>query len=180
MKYSLQAGKKRVRNILGGSGSGSDVDAGAGSGGEISESGKTKKLKLNPPSAASRGGTPQGSRAGSPVAGSRSFSGSRASSPEGAARGTYLANTSLIYGIYTDCAGQARATPGPTGSFPTPAEVHAAIPPSGILTGDLSRAFRSRLGPSKENHQRFIEIVKKVSVYGKEDRMLRPGPWKET
>ncbi|OQD67134.1 hypothetical protein PENDEC_c044G01150 [Penicillium decumbens] len=155
-----QAGKKRVRNILGGSGSGSDVDAGAGSGGEISESGKTKKLKLNPPSAASRGGTPQGSRAGSPVAGSRSFSGSRASSPEGAAR--------------------ARATPGPTGSFPTPAEVHAAIPPSGILTGDLSRAFRSRLGPSKENHQRFIEIVKKVSVYGKEDRMLRPGPWKET
>lgn len=154
-----QAGKKRVRNILGGSGPGSDVDAGAGSGGEMSESGKTKKLKLNPPSAASRGGTPQGSRAGSPVAGNRSFSGSRASSPEGAARG--------------------RATPGPTGSFPTPAEVHAAIPPSGILTGDLSRAFRSRLGPSKENHQRFIEIVKKVSVYGKEDRMLRPGPWRE-
>lgn len=57
-------------------------DGGAGSGGEMSESGKTKKLKLNP----SRGGTPQGSRAGSPapMAG-RSFSGSRASSPEGTA-----------------------------------------------------------------------------------------------
>jgi transcription initiation factor TFIIF subunit alpha len=147
----------------------------------MSESGKIKKLKLNPPSAASRGGTPQGSRAGSPVAGNRSFSGSRASSPEGAARGTYLVATSLLYdGTDTDFAGQGRATPGPTGTFPTPAEVHAAIPPSGILTGDLSRAFRSRLGPSKENHQRFIEIVKKVSVYGKEDRMLRPGPWKET
>lgn len=48
----------------------------------MSESGKTKKLKLNPP-AVSQGGTPQGSRAGSPtpLAG-RSFSGSRASSPE--------------------------------------------------------------------------------------------------
>ncbi|RHZ45215.1 uncharacterized protein CDV56_102782 [Aspergillus thermomutatus] len=80
-----EAGKKRVRNIpLGGSGSGSDVDAGAGSGAEMSESGKSKKLKLNPPPGASRGGTPQGSRAASPVAGSRSFSGSRASSPEGA------------------------------------------------------------------------------------------------
>lgn len=88
--------------------------------------------------------------------------------------------TQALFMRYTDCAVQGRATPGPTGSFPTPAEVHAAIPPSGILTGDLSRAFRSRLGPSKENHQRFIEIVKKVSVYGKEDRMLRPGPWKET
>lgn len=73
---------KRVRNIpLGGSGSGSDVEM-AGSGGEMSESGKTKKLKLNPPGT-SRGGTPVGSRAGSPIAGGRSFSGSRASSPDG-------------------------------------------------------------------------------------------------
>lgn len=78
-KNSTQAGKKRVRNIpLGGSGSGSDVDV-AGSGGEMSE-GKAKKLKLNPPGT-SRGGTPSGSRAGSPVG--RSFSGSRASSPTG-------------------------------------------------------------------------------------------------
>ena len=60
-------------------GSGSD-DGGAGSGGEISESGKAKKLKLN----ASQNETPQESRAGSPVPqGARSFSGSRASSPEG-------------------------------------------------------------------------------------------------
>lgn len=53
----------------------------------MSDSGKTKKLKLNPPAATSRGATPQGSRAASPVAGNRSFSGSRASSPEGAPRG---------------------------------------------------------------------------------------------
>lgn len=50
----------------------------------MSESGKTKKLKLNPPTASSQTGTPQGSRAGSPtVIGSRGFMGSRASSPEG-------------------------------------------------------------------------------------------------
>lgn len=92
--YSFQTGKKRVRNIPpGGAGSGSDVEAGAGSGGEMSESGKTKKLKLNPPALVSQSGTPQGSRAASPAAGNRSFSGSRASSPEGAMKGKfYLLN----------------------------------------------------------------------------------------
>ncbi|KAJ5110719.1 hypothetical protein N7532_001254 [Penicillium argentinense] len=141
-----QAGKKRVRNIpLGGSGSGSDVEV-AGSGGEMSESGKTKKLKLNPPGT-SRGGTPQGSRAGS---------------PEGGMKGRM-------------------STPIPAGNqpFPTPAEIHAAIPATGILSTDLLRIFRPRIGDSKENHRRFIAIVKDVSVYGKEDRMLRPGPWKD-
>jgi transcription initiation factor TFIIF subunit alpha len=83
MLINVQAGKKRIRNLpLGGSGSGSDVDIGAGSGGELSESGKTKKLRLNPPSATSRSGTPQGSRAASPVAGTH-FPGSRAASPDG-------------------------------------------------------------------------------------------------
>lgn len=148
---SAQAGKKRVRNIpLGGSGSGSDVDV-AGSGGEMSE-GKAKKLKLNPPGT-SRGGTPSGSRAGSPVG--RSFSGSRASSPTG------------------------RSTPIPTQPFPTPAEIHAAIPATGIQSSDLLRKFRPRIGDSKENHRRFIAIVKDVSVYIKETRLLQPGPWKE-
>ncbi|OQE21864.1 hypothetical protein PENSTE_c011G00568 [Penicillium steckii] len=148
---SAQAGKKRVRNIpLGGSGSGSDVDV-AGSGGEMSE-GKAKKLKLNPPGT-SRGGTPSGSRAGSPVG--RSFLGSRASSPTG------------------------RSTPIPTQPFPTPAEIHAAIPATGIQSSDLLRKFRPRIGDSKENHRRFIAIVKDVSVYIKETRLLQPGPWKE-
>lgn len=70
------------------------------------------------------------------------------------------------------------STPGPSGTqtFPTPAEIHAAIPPSGILSSDLLRIFRPRIGESKENHRRFIAIVKDVSVYGKEDRMLRPAP----
>ncbi|KAJ0424517.1 hypothetical protein BJY00DRAFT_308947 [Aspergillus carlsbadensis] len=162
---SFPAGKKRVRNILPGAGSTSDVDGAAGSGGEMSESGKSKKLKLNPPSVISQGDTPQGSRAASPtlILG-KSFSGSRASSPE-------------------SLRGQTRvSTPAPssTQGFPTPAEIHAAIPVSGILSTDLLRIFRPRIGESRENHRRFIAIVKDVGVYGKEDRLLRPGPWRET
>ncbi|KAI9929793.1 hypothetical protein MW887_001269 [Aspergillus wentii] len=159
---AVPGSKKRARNVPVGGAGPSDVDGGAGSGGEISENGKTKKLKLNPPAISSQSGTPQGSRAASPTPlGNKSFSGSRASSPEG---------------------GQVRvSTPGPSGqSFPTPAEIHAAIPPSGILSGDLLRIFRPRMGESKDNHRRFIAIVKDVSVYGKEDRLLRPGTLKET
>ena len=61
-------------------GSASD-DGDAGSAGETSEGGKAKKLKLNAPKTY----TPQGSRSGSPAQNSGNLSGSRASSPEGAA-----------------------------------------------------------------------------------------------
>ncbi|KAH1284489.1 hypothetical protein KXX16_008220 [Aspergillus fumigatus] len=158
-----QVGKKRIRNVAG-AGSVSDADGGAASGGEMSESGKIKKLKLNPPAATSQGGTPQGSRAGSPTPiGSKGLAASRASSPE-------------------SLRGQARiATPVPSGtlSFPTPAEIHAAIPQTGILSSDLLKIFRPRIGESKENHRKFIAIVKDVGVYGKEDRLLRPGVLKD-
>lgn len=177
-----------------GSGSGSDIDAGAGSGGDLSESGKTKKIKLNPPAGASRGGTPQGSRAASPVAGGRSFSGSRASSPDGARGKSSSAArpcpslcggrfTRWIWLISFSQAGPGRvSTPVSAGNlpFPTHAEIRAAIPPTGITSQDLLRIFRSRLGGSKENNNRFISIVKEISVYNKEDKTLRPGPWKET
>ncbi|CAG8392939.1 unnamed protein product [Penicillium salamii] len=156
---ALQTGKKRVRpNAPGGAGSGSDVDTGVGSGAEMTENGKIKKLKLNPPTG-SRSGTPQGSRAGSPMAGRPP--GSRASSPEGMKR-------------------QARVSTPVSGNqtFPTAGEIHAAIPAAGILSTDLLRIFRPRIGGSKENHRRFIAIVRDVGVYGKEDRMLRPGNWK--
>ncbi|KAL2833662.1 hypothetical protein BDW59DRAFT_138028 [Aspergillus cavernicola] len=166
---SIPGNKKRVRNIIPGAGSASDVDGAAGSGGEMSESGKSKKLKLNPPSVMSQGETPQGSRAGSPnlVVG-KNFSGSRASSPE-SLRGLNLTGQTRL------------STPGPTTaqSFPTPAEIHAAIPASGILSTDLLKIFRPRIGESRENHRHFIAIVKDVGVYGKEDRLLRPGPWNE-
>ena len=70
-------GKKRFRNVgTGGAGSASDVDGGAGSGGDMSDGGKTKKLKLNPPQVSSQHGTPQGSRSGSPAP-------LRADTPEG-------------------------------------------------------------------------------------------------
>lgn len=74
------------------------------------------------------------------------------------------------------------STPGPGGNatFPTESEIRAAIPATGILSSDLLRIFRPRIGTSQESHRRFIGIVKGVSVYGKEDRMLRPIPPKET
>jgi transcription initiation factor TFIIF subunit alpha len=84
---------------------------------------------------------------------------------------------------WTTYEGQAGvSTPGPASnqSFPTPAEIHAAIPPTGILSSDLLKIFRPRIGESKENHRRFIAIVKDVGVYGKEDRLLRPGTLKES
>lgn len=59
---SGQANKKR--NRIGGPGSGSDVEGGTLSGADLSDVGKTKKLKLN----LSRSGTPLGSRSGSPAA----------------------------------------------------------------------------------------------------------------
>ncbi|KAL4780486.1 hypothetical protein BJX76DRAFT_337885 [Aspergillus varians] len=166
---SIPANKKRVRNTLAGAGPASDVEGAAGSGGEMSEAGKSKKLKLNPPLMISQGETPQGSRAGSPTSVTgRNFSGSRASSPE-SLRGSNITGQTRV------------STPGPsTQGFPTPGEIHAAIPPSGILSTDLLKIFRPRIGESRENHRKFIAIVKDVGVYGKEDRLLRPGPWTET
>ncbi|KAJ9273549.1 hypothetical protein DTO271D3_2612 [Paecilomyces variotii] len=138
--------KKRARNL--GPGSGSDIDGGAAS------------------AAPSHHGTPQGSRAGSPIPlGGKAVVASRASSPEG---GSMKGQTRV-------------STPGPSQqSFPTAAEIHAAIPATGILSSDLLRIFRPRIGESRENHRRFISIVKEVGVYGKEDRLLRPGVLKET
>ncbi|KAJ5550726.1 hypothetical protein N7461_005424 [Penicillium sp. DV-2018c] len=72
------------------------------------------------------------------------------------------------------------AAPKARETFPTAGEIHAAIPAGGITSSELLKIFRPRIGESKENHRKFIAIVKDVSVYGKEDRMLRPGPWKGT
>ncbi|OKL63338.1 hypothetical protein UA08_02117 [Talaromyces atroroseus] len=153
---ALAASKKR--NRVGGPGSGSDIEGGAASGADLSDTGKAKKLKLN----LSRAGTPLGSRSGSPAP-------LRAGTPEG---GSSLKAPARV------------STPRPSvaanQSFPTPAEIHAAIPASGIASRDLLKIFHPRIGESKENHRRFIAIVKDVGVYGKEDRLLRPGVLKET
>ena len=47
-------------------GSGSDIEGGAASGGDMSDSGRPKKVKVNTSVAPSHGGTPHGSRPGSP------------------------------------------------------------------------------------------------------------------
>ncbi|KAL5335665.1 hypothetical protein BJX70DRAFT_309694 [Aspergillus crustosus] len=160
---SIPASKKRVRNTFG-AGFTSDVDGAAGSGGEISETGKSKKLKPNPPSVLSQGDTPQSSRPGSPVlVAGKNSSESRASSPE--SRGPHRVSTPV---------------PSNSQDFPTPAEIHAAIPATGIGSADLLKIFRPRIGESRENHRKFIAIVKDVGIYGKEDKLLRPGPWKGT
>lgn len=92
---AAQPGKKRVRGVRPGGGPGSDIDTGAGSAADMSESGKPKKLKLNPPGVSSPSGTPQGSRAGSPTPFSATGpSVSRASSPE---QGLSTGGTTPIY-----------------------------------------------------------------------------------
>lgn len=141
----------------------------------MTEGGKIKKLKLNPPTSVSRGGTPQGSRGASPLP---RLSGSRANSPDGP-RGEFRSQSIFDARDKLTSAGLRMSTPvSGNQTFPTAGEIHAAIPASGILSSDLLKVFRPRIGESKENHRRFIAIVKDVSVYGKEDRMLRPGPWK--
>ncbi|EEP77706.1 predicted protein [Uncinocarpus reesii 1704] len=148
------AGKKRVRTGAAGAGSGSDVDRGVASGAEMSDNGIAKKLKINPPGVSSKKGTPAGSRAGSPgpVSGKPRLAGNRAGSPPGGAPGAVSA------------------------SFPTPAEVHAAIPSTGISTSDLLKIFRVRLGDIAVNGPKFIAIVKQVSAYNNNDKLVRPAP----
>ncbi|KAI5290299.1 hypothetical protein KEM54_001915 [Ascosphaera aggregata] len=148
---SAAVSKKRARSAQA-SPSGSDVERGVASGGDASDMG-SKKLKLNPLGQRSPvSGTPLASRAGSPApAVSRTGSvGAQGPSP-----GT-------------------SAPVSPVLPFPTPAEVHAAIPATGISSAELLRLFRTRLGDSKQNQARFITVVKEVSVYGK-DKLLRPG-----
>ncbi|KAK2865097.1 hypothetical protein FQN49_003912 [Arthroderma sp. PD_2] len=164
--------KKRVRNGPGKAGSGSDVERAAASGTEMSDSAISKRLKLNVPGGKSKAGTPIGSRAGSPTPAGRNMSGSRASSPE-SSRG--ISTPSGSGSRRGSVSGANAAAGAPPASFPTATEIHAAIPATGILSNDLLRMFRSRLGNSRDNHRKFIGIVKNVSVFGKEDKLLRPG-----
>ncbi|PGH22990.1 hypothetical protein AJ80_02905 [Polytolypa hystricis UAMH7299] len=145
------SGKKRVRNGPAGSGSGSDAERAAGSAGEMSDTAVTKKLKLNAAGVRSRTGTPHGSRAGSP-----------------AARPPTRTSTPVPMGAAPSSA-----------QFPTAAEIYAAIPASGITSADLLKVFRPRIGESRENSRKFIGIVRDVSIFVKEDKMLRPGTLKE-
>ncbi|KAL1956697.1 hypothetical protein VTO42DRAFT_6947 [Malbranchea cinnamomea] len=159
--------KKRARN---GAGSASDGER-AGSGAEMSDSGAgaavPKKLKLN------MKGSPTGSRAGSPVSGAPP-SGSRASSPDAAAGGAATAGRGRARP--STPRGSPPASQGSTLPFPTAAEIHAAIPPTGIASSELIKLFRDRMGGDL---QRFVSIVKDVGVFSKEDKLLRPAVLKK-
>jgi hypothetical protein len=65
----------------------------------MTEGGKIKKLKLNPPTSVSRGGTPQGSRAASPLP---RPPGSRANSPDGP-RGPFWSKSIFTRNKLTIC-----------------------------------------------------------------------------
>ncbi|KAF3480998.1 transcription initiation factor IIF subunit alpha [Arthroderma uncinatum] len=173
--------KKRIRNGPARAGSASDVERAAASGAEMSDGTLSKRLKLNMQGVKSKAGTPMGSRAGSPTPAGKAMGGSRASSPESNRVLTYLGiSTPLGSGSRRgSVSGTNVAAGAPPASFPTATEIHAAIPATGILSNDLLRMFRSRLGNSRDNHRRFIGIVKNVSVFGKEDKLLRPGVVKE-
>lgn len=182
-----QQGVKK-RNRIGGPGSGSDIEGSALSGADLSDAGKAKKLKLN----LSRAGTPLGSRSGSPAAPLRAGTPEGGSTLKGSPNHPYSSSHYQVPKLISFTGPLRTSTPRPSISsaaspaapatnttFPTPAEIHAAIPASGIASRDLLKIFHPRIGESKENHRRFIAIVKDVGVYGKEDRLLRPGVLKE-
>ena len=129
-------------------GAGSDTETGAYSdGGAMSEnSRKQKRLKLdvNP-----RNGS------GSPNLQTLQ-DGSRAPSPKSAAAPVQAP----------------RAEPDPS-TYPTAAEVYAAIPPAGITTNDLSNKFRNRY--RKEDRSQMLTMIREVARFDKPTRLLFPS-----
>ncbi|KAF8851516.1 hypothetical protein BDZ45DRAFT_730868 [Acephala macrosclerotiorum] len=128
---------------------------GEATGGEMSDGGRKAKIKLR-----LGGGSPTGSRAGSPAP-ARSAGGSRAGSlaiqpQNGAAPGSPLAQS--------------------PGSGPIqPHEIVAALPATGIKIGDLMKIFQRRVGEGKDMTEKkeFIKLVKANAAFGP-DKLLRP------
>jgi transcription initiation factor TFIIF subunit alpha len=139
------AAKKRKSLALS---AGSDTETAAFSdGGAMSEnSRKQKRLKLNL----------------SPKDGSRSpnlqtpQSGSRATSPK--------PTTAPVQA--------SRSEPDPS-TYPTAAEVYAAIPPAGITTNNLSNKFRSRY--RKEDRSFMLTKIREVARFDRPTRLLFPS-----
>ena len=141
---------------------GSDGEA---TGGEMSDGGRKKKLKLR------LGGSPTGSRAGSPAPGrAGSNVGSRAGSPQLKGKSDLC---TTVHATTKDVADSARSpsTPGPI----TAAEIRAALPTTGISVADLLKGFKSRLGEAadgKISKPDFIQLVKQNSRLT--DKLLYP------
>ncbi|KAI9760144.1 MAG: Pre-mRNA-splicing factor cwc26 [Chaenotheca gracillima] len=147
---------KRARREMSGS-DGDDV-AGSGSGGETK-----KKIKLKF-SGSPRGGSPQGSRAGSPSSSSQAL-------PTPASTNTQPKDSSNKKKKATTSKPGAAASPPPTGPMvlPTETELLAEIPPEGISVTALVTKFRSRNVPMPV----WKQMLDKAADYGP-DRLLRP------
>lgn len=65
-----------------------------------------------------------------------------------------------------------RTEPDPS-TYPTAAEVYAAIPPGGITTNDLSNKFRSRY--RKEDRSQMLTKIREVARFDKPTRLLFPS-----
>jgi transcription initiation factor TFIIF subunit alpha len=65
-----------------------------------------------------------------------------------------------------------RPEPDPS-TYPTAAEVYAAIPAGGITTNDLSNKFRSRY--RKEDRSQMLNRIREVARFDKPTRLLFPG-----
>lgn len=133
----------------------SHMSDGEATGGEMSDGGTKKKIKLK-----FGGGSPTGSRSGSPApgrAGSVAAGGSRAGSPA----------------IQTPAAVKATGAQSSSGPI-LPQEIIAALPPTGVLIGDLMKKFKHRIGTYPQTtSQQFIQLVKQNAKYGP-DKLLRP------
>ncbi|KAI9820383.1 MAG: hypothetical protein M1827_006007 [Pycnora praestabilis] len=142
---------KRSRTAAG---SGSEAEA---TGGEMSSDGaKKKRIKLRM-GGSSKSGTPQGSRAGSPVPAAQAGG-------AGAQRGS----VSVANGAR---AGSPAGTSTPTLRLApaTEDEIIKSIPAQGTTIGELLALFKGRVG----DRGRFISLIKANSKYG-QDKKLRP------
>ncbi len=131
-------------------GAGSDTEAAAFSdGGAMSEnSRKQKRLKLN-----LNLNSKDGSR--SP----------KVQTPQGGSRAT--SPKPMAVAVQAP-----RLEPDPS-TYPTAAEVYAAIPPAGIATNDLSNKFRSRY--RKEDRSQMVNRIREVARFDKATRLLFPS-----
>ena len=60
-------------------------------------------------------------------------------------------------------------------ALPSPAEILEKVPTTGILLADLTKMFRSR-GINATNIKEFAALVRSLTDWDKETKLLRPKP----
>ncbi|KAL9098935.1 MAG: hypothetical protein Q9163_005490 [Psora crenata] len=141
-------------------GSGSDSEGAAGSGGDMSD-GTRKKMKITL-KMGSRDGSPNGSRAGSPVV-EAAGGGNRS--------GSVVCASNVANAPPPATSQQPPRDPEPP--LPTADEIRARVPPTGISIQGLLGFFRGRVaGP--ERNKVFTKLMKENARFDKERRILLP------